>query len=456
MKTKCIALVLALGITGLTQAAVSPEEAKQLDTTLTSWGAIKAGNKEGTIPPYEGGLPATTAPAGFIKDSGHYPDPFANEKPLYSITAKNMDQYLDKLSEVTKEMLMRFPATYRLNVYPTHRIVNYPQYFIDNSLKNATRCKTIEDGLALSGCIGGVPFPIPKTGNQQMWNVATAFRPPVAAITVGIYVDAAGSAVTSVIQDAVYDSPYYNPKETVESFEKSGGSIFRGTATTIAPPRIAGDGTLIRWYANPVSNPSKGWQYQQGNRRILTIPDAQYDYPLLPSGGAQFFDEVYLYSGKQDRFDFKHLGTKEMIIPYDCYRAAQATKEDITSVGGGRHPNPAVMRWELHRVVVVEATLKEGMRHTFLKRRFYMDEDMPAMGMADAWGHNGKLYRGYFGLTFWAYDKQAPITPDALEFDLPTGIWYVNAQLWKKVKVLDQYLPDSFYTPEGLARRSQR
>ena len=43
-------------------AAVSPDEAAQLGKTLTPTGAEKAGNKDGTIPEWTGGL--TTPPAG--------------------------------------------------------------------------------------------------------------------------------------------------------------------------------------------------------------------------------------------------------------------------------------------------------------------------------------------------------------------------------------------------------
>jgi hypothetical protein len=97
---------------------VTADEAKQLGTTLTQVGAEKAGNKEGTIPEYTGGL--TTAPAGFDKGKGVRPDPFASEKPVASIDAKNMDKYADKLSEGTKA-LMQANADYRIDVYPTHR-----------------------------------------------------------------------------------------------------------------------------------------------------------------------------------------------------------------------------------------------------------------------------------------------------------------------------------------------
>ena len=75
-----------------TYAAVSAEEAKQLGgSQLTIFGAEKAGNKEGTIPPYTGiGVkpPSTWDP----KFPGQRPDPY-NDKPLFTITAENAAQY---------------------------------------------------------------------------------------------------------------------------------------------------------------------------------------------------------------------------------------------------------------------------------------------------------------------------------------------------------------------------
>ena len=166
MKTQKTLLALALMfVGGAAQAELSSEEIKSLNTTLTPWSAIKAGNSDGTIPAWDGGLPADTAPPGFKKDSGRWADPYGNEKPLYTITAKNMDQYADKLSEVTKVMLTRFPDTYQVNGYPTHRPVNYPKFVIYETFKHNGRCQTIENGLAIKGCKTSVPFRSTKTNS---------------------------------------------------------------------------------------------------------------------------------------------------------------------------------------------------------------------------------------------------------------------------------------------------
>jgi len=163
-RTTVLAASFAAMFSGAALAAVSADEAKQLGTTLTAVGAEKAGNKDGTIPEYTGGI---KAPADFKAGSGFRPDPFASEKPRLVITGKDMAAHADKLTEGTKELLKRFP-TMRVDVYPTHRTVAVPQRILDNTLKNATRAKLSDDGVGLQGAHVGIPFPILKNGNEVM------------------------------------------------------------------------------------------------------------------------------------------------------------------------------------------------------------------------------------------------------------------------------------------------
>src|SRR5450755_4356123 len=125
-------------------AAVTAEEAKKLGTTLTPTGAERAGNADKSIPDYTGGV--TTAPAEFKKGSGTRPDPFAADKPLYSINAKNLAQYEGKLTDGTKELLKKQP-NYRVDVYPTRRSIAFPAYVVENTIKNATSVKMVDNGL---------------------------------------------------------------------------------------------------------------------------------------------------------------------------------------------------------------------------------------------------------------------------------------------------------------------
>lgn len=92
----CTFLLAASVVTsGAALAATSAQELARLGNDATPVGAEKAGNKDGTIPAWDGGI--VKAPAGFNPDAGHL-DPFAGEKPAYTITGANMAQYKDKLT----------------------------------------------------------------------------------------------------------------------------------------------------------------------------------------------------------------------------------------------------------------------------------------------------------------------------------------------------------------------
>jgi hypothetical protein len=105
---RCTRLLLLFALTAASAsifAAVSEEEAATLKTTLTPMGAERAGSADGSIPAWDGGY---TAPFPGVVPGRARPDPFAAEKPLYSISAKNMAAHLGKLTEGTQALLSRF------------------------------------------------------------------------------------------------------------------------------------------------------------------------------------------------------------------------------------------------------------------------------------------------------------------------------------------------------------
>src|SRR5882672_883495 len=151
IRNALIAASFAVAFAGNSHSEVTADEARQLGTTLTPWGAEVAGNKEGTIPPYTGGITGIpeSVKAKYKPGSGRYPDPFPDDKPLFVITAQNLPQYADRLSEGAKELFKRYPA-YKMNVYPTRRTMAFPKYFEESSIKNATRAKLSNAGLKVN------------------------------------------------------------------------------------------------------------------------------------------------------------------------------------------------------------------------------------------------------------------------------------------------------------------
>ena len=318
-KTKHLVAALAAAFAGVSIAAVTADEAKQLGgPTLTTFGAEKAGNKEGTIPPYTG--EGIKQPAGFGKDPKNpyaRPDPFADEKPLFSITAQNAAQYADKLDGMA-EIFKAYP-NFRMDVYKTHRSVVLPKYVLDNTVKNATDCKGLDDDTRLDGCWGGLPFPIPKNGAQAMWNHLAAFRGHALG---GLFQLLRRGRQRHVLerwrQPAVAQSPFYDPKATSPATGKTVYSQIR--IDSDAPSRKAGEKLVIIDPLDSVGVGRRAYQYIPGQRRVKLAPDLAYDTPAPMAGGSATMDDAIAFLGALDRFEFKLVGKKEKFIMYNNFK----------------------------------------------------------------------------------------------------------------------------------------
>ncbi|VXD05215.1 conserved exported hypothetical protein [Pseudomonas sp. 9AZ] len=457
MKTKAalsLAILSALAA-GSSYAAVTAEEAARLGTTLTAWGAEKQGNADGTIPAYTGGM--TKPPANYVAGSGVWVDPFADEKPLFTIDAKNVAQYADKLTPGVQEMIKRYPDSYQVNVYPTHR--TYPQMSAERAaatIKNATNpeCKTFASGVGLAtDCYGGYPFPIPKDGYEVMWNHLVREKTTVGfeIRATNLVVDAAGNLASPQQYTAYLDYPYWTGGND--------GYYFHSLTNTLAPARDSGNKILI-WYPDRADEKDqRSWSYSTGQRRVRLAPEFSYDTPITPLGGVLYFDEANLFAGRMDRFDYKLIGKKEMYVPYNTYKQITASNETLL---GKKHVNPEVSRWELHRVWVVEATLKEGMRHAASKRFYYIDEDSWQAVASEGFDQSGKVFRVLLantGANYIAGQGNMDWTSSLVGYDLARGGYTVVSSQGGDpkayVKPIDK-MPANIFTPDAMAGRGVR
>jgi hypothetical protein len=422
-KLLCASLVtLAYSASGF--AAVTAEEAAALGKALTPWGAEKAGNKAGTIPAYGDGI---KAPASYDKSKpGVRPDPFADDKVLYSVTAANLAAHADKLSEGTQTMLKKYPNM-RIDVYPTRRTMEYPDWVQANSIKNATACKAGESGLSLEGCYSGVPFPVPKNGNEVMWNHIVKYSSPDAraARFQSWVVDASGHQILQGEQDGTYTSEFFNKDWTGPV--PTGVDFYQLRVDITGPARKAGEKRIILESTKMGANGTRVWQYLPAQRRVKQSPDLAYDTPQPQSGGAQTMDDVGAFQGALDRFDFKLIGKKEMLIPYNTFKMHAGGTCSLEKLLTPSFMNPDCIRWELHRVWVVEGALKEGARHVYKKRMFYFDEDAPAAGVSDSFDHAGKPYRANWVLPYAFYEGEGHSFDASVTYDLSTGIYATTA-----------------------------
>lgn len=415
-----LATTLAVAVAGAAHAAVSPEQAAQLGKTLTAVGAEKAGNADGSIPEYSGGL--TTPPASYQKGSSFRPDPFAGETPRLVITGKNAAEYAGKLTASTQELLKRFPS-YRVDVFPTHRTVALPQRLLDNTAKNAVGATATEGGVALENALPGVPFPIPNTGHEAMWNHLLRYLGHAINAKYDSWnVDSSGVATLATAGNAYIEYPLYDPARTEPA--KASDTYYRIKIAYEGPARRAGEAILVMDAVNPMKQPRRAWQYLPGQRRVKLAPDIAYDTPNPGSAGSSTYDDGFVFNGALDRYDFKLVGKKEMYVPYNTYKLSYHEKAaDITTPN---HANPDLVRWELHRVWVVEATLKPGKRHIYSKRTFYLDEDSWIAVASDEYDSGGQLYRGSFAHMAYSYDVQAPSADNHMIYDFVTGSYNIT------------------------------
>lgn len=430
-------------------AAVGAEEAAKLQSTLTPLGAEKAGNKEGTIPAWDG---AYAKVAAGYKAGDARADPFSTEKPVISITGKNADQYAAKLSDATLAMLKKYP-NYRVDVYPTHRTGGAPNWVYENTFKNATRAKSIDGGFGVEGAYGGIPFPIVKTGYEAIMNHRLAWTGETAIFPLRTWIvtpDGKRSLATEAEQSIM--RPYYFKEGSPEKFE---GIYQMGRLITRAPASKAGEGILAH---DGIDNahPRGLWQYLVGQRRVRRAPSVSYDTPDSVTSGIGLFDEAFMLFGPIDHHQLKLVGKKEMYIPYNNNRAASAKIADLV---GPQFLNPDLVRWELHRVWEVEATVAPGKRHVVAKRRYYLDEDTWQIILVDGYDAQGQIWRSNYTLTLLAPDLPAVVGNVMWgTYNVQTGAYLLNAS---SNETPTQYksiprLPVSYFGPEELANQGSR
>ncbi len=436
-------------LAALAAAPAGAQTAADLGHSLTPMGATKAGNADGTIPAWTGGM--TTATPGYVP-GGPRRDPFASERPLYSITAQNVDRYAAKLAEGTVAMIRTLPG-YHVDVYPTHRTFAAPQYIYDNAIANAGRAHLSANGLDVEGAQLSVPFPIAKNGNEAVWNHILRWRGSQLQRTVenAITTPSGDYSLTRWHEQIIF--PYNTPGM---SNPAKWDSMFWQEVQE--PPRIAGQLTLVVSHQDPFEQPREAWTYNPGERRVRRAPEINYDTPVQNTDGLETVDDYDMYNGAIDRYNWKLLGKKELYIPYNTYKL-QLPGVKYSDIVKPDAVNPDLIRFELHRVWVVEGDLKPGFRHIYAKRTFYIDEDSWQIAISDRYDSRGQLWR-----TALAFIQEAPEVPllgaDGYEFmDLQAHRYLVQG-LHSQEATAPTYngtsLSPSDYTADALRRVGRR
>ena len=432
-------------------AAVSTEQAARLGKDLTPLGAEMAGNADGSIPPWN--PEGTAVPAGFVAGSGNYINPYADEKPLYTIDKSNWQEHVDHLNPGTKAMFEKHAANgFKIHVYPSHRGTVRPDWIYANSLKNATGATLVAEGQKVEGNYPGVPFPIPQSGLEVIWNHMVRYSSDFNMDYDVYYVGANGKPVLSTtgLSSSIFPM-FQKPDEVVGTTAWTKLRINYN-----APARRAGEILLVH---EPGADYTKGegrkaWQYLVGQRRVRLAPAVSFDTPNPGVAGTTTYDDSFVYNGSPERYDWTLVGKQEMIVPANNYDFVfQAKVEDLL---GEKFLDPEVIRWEKRRVWVVDSNLKEGQRHLYSRRTFYLDEDSWVAVANEMYDGRGQLWRLQYNYTANLYDIKSGFGSAYGAYDLLQNIYNLNGKPIPGKFRLGVKQGEKYFTPKGMARAGVR
>lgn len=435
--------LLVLLVCCYAHAGVSAEDAARLDGELTPMGAMRAGNADGTIPPWTGGLPRRDVDA-----KRGYENPFADDQPLFTITADTVAEHAEHLTPAQQEMFRRH-KTYRMPVYPTRRSAAYADGVYAAVKRNAVRAQLAGTD-SLSGAVTGPAFPIPRNGAEAIWNHRTKYIAPGLK---GYYSVAVANRDGSFFLSRVirYASIKYN-RIGIEPSDLEDNIFLYYLTYVLAPPRLSGNIVLVHQTIDQDKQSNMAWSYSPGQRRVRRAPELGYDNPTLASDSLATQDQIDTFNGALDRYDWKLVGKREIYIPYNAYRLeARGLKPE--QIIRPNHIDPDLTRYELHRVWVVDATLRKGTRHVYKRRTFYLDEDSWHIAVVDCYDSRDQLWRIQESHLMNVYD--VPATQAAVEagYDFFIGRYLVGA-LENNEEMTDfrWQEDDHFFTPQSMRR----
>ena len=451
MKTKnfLFSILGALASVAALHAGISAADVSRLGNDLTPLGGEKAGNADGSIPAWSGGI--TTPPVGY-KVGMHHLDPFKDDQVLFTINAANAAQYADKISAGNLALLKAY-ADYSMPVYPSHRSASNPQRIYDATKQYATTAALTAGGNGLSGTVIGIPFPLPKNGLEVIWNHLTRYRGISAARTISQAAPQRNGSYTLVDFDDEFLFNYV--REGIQEKDLDNVLVYFKQAVT-APARLAGSILVVHETLDQVKEARRAWIYNTGQRRVRRAPNVSYDNPGTAADGMRTSDQFDMFNGAPDRYEWKLVGKKEMYVPYNSYKL-HSDSVKYRDILKPLHINQDLTRYELHHVWVVDATLKPGTSHVYSRRTFYIDEDSWQILSVDQYDGRGQLWRVSEAHCINYYDAQVFWSTLEVHTDLIAGR-YLAIGLDNETKMYDFTLKRSpqDYTPATLRQEGVR
>jgi hypothetical protein len=453
IKNKSLLLAVSVALaSNMTSAKTSKDDFDKLGKELTPMGAVQSANKDGSIPAWTGGI--KKAPEGYnIGD--HHVNPYPNDKIKYTITAKNIESYKNLLTPGQVKLFETYPDTFKMNIYQTHRSASYPEHVYQAVNTNAARAELVKEGNGIKGAAVGIPFPVPANGLEAIWNHTLRYRGERVTRQGGQAAPTASGDYTYVgLQESLllpYNVKGASPTELEET-----NILFKFKQKVSEPARLAGTALLVHETMDQIKTPRQAWTYNTGQRRVRRAPNVAYDAPGTASDGLRTTDDFDMYNGAPNRYNWELKGKKELLIPYNDYQL-HSDKVKYSEILHAGHINPELVRYEKHRVWVVEATLKENTRHIYKKRIFYIDEDSWQVAITDIYDNRDELYRVGISHTINYYEVPTHWSTLDVFHDLQSRR-YIALGLDNEAKMYDfsVKLKQKSFTPSALRREGRR
>ncbi|BAI71317.1 hypothetical protein AZL_006790 [Azospirillum sp. B510] len=417
----------------------------RLGEELTPFGAVRAGNRTRAIPPWTGGL--TEPPRGYVPGRPS-PDPYIEDVRWFTVTAADVERYKVRLTAGQQALLAKYPESFQLALFPCRRSAAAPQRIYDASLANAGRAAVGENGMALRDATVGVPFPIPANGVQAMWNHKLRWRGgPLSRTSLTVVQAGDGTRSFSRLRED-FLSPYAAGDMAAPPL------LYR--RTILDPKEQAGGSLILQGTLDPIATRTRAWVREGERGRVVPAPDFAYDTPDPVTGGICTADMLDMFSGALDRFDYTLVTRREMYMPYNAHRLVNPNLAMRDTLWPG-HPNPQFLRYEMHRVWVVDARLKPNFKHALPDRTFYLDEDSWQILASEHYNGKGDLlrYAEAHTLPHW----QVPVLLPTVEFafDLTADRYAARGmENGQPPPQFDAPLTPEDFTADALIRRGRR
>lgn len=449
------ASIAILAYSTSTHAGVPADVADRLGQDLTPMGSQKSGNKADTIPEWTGGL--QSPPANVVYKIGdRHPDPYADDKILFTITAQNIAQYEANLTETAKALFATYPETYKMNIYPGRRSCAQPAAVYATVKHNALTSVGAQDGAGFSGAIRSTAFPIPGVAQEIMWNHKLKFRNfKLTRQFVAAVPTRGGDYTPYVVQDELlqhYSDPSKNDVSELNNIS------LRYISNTIAPSRSAGNVVMVHETINQAQGSRKAWVYSPGTRRVRRAPDIAYDNPGINADGLQTVDSFGGFNGATDRYDWTYVGRQEAYVPANNYRLGSRDHQYKDIFLGGGHINQDLPRYELQRTEIIEANLRPNTRHIYHKRKFWIEPDAWSVINTSQYDARGELWRVQEDFSMVYYEVPVCAGIGSVSYDLNAGRYLVGGftNQEPQINFFADELDEKRYTPDAIRQLGVR